>query len=641
MNSITVRFNKFLSFIFYVIIPIYCIAGVNTCFAQQNAYFRINAGTTQSADFDKRVDRMIKAAGIPAISLAVMDNGRVVYEKSYGVKQMSTNVKVNDSTVFEACSLSKSFLCYLAYKLADEGKLDLDRPIHQYLEPGPMLDYDPRYKMITARMILSHSSGMENGVVENKPDSMEILNNPGDMFHYSSLGYNYLAGAIETLLKEPYDTYMPRLVLQPLQLRNTFTRYIKNVDASKTGEKPDNYAIGHSIFDHEFSKWKIYEGIPSSGISTTAGDDARLILYITDGKHLTAKSAKQVSIPVIRTSIDSSEYYYGTGFEILITEKDTIIGHGGSNEGFKAQMFYSIVNKRGFVFLTNSDQGKLITSQLNAMTAKLDITDYYRQFSVDQFPSESVSLLQLYKRKGTAAMFKGIATLEKQGSLKENTLNQLGKYFRSQDTVVARKLFEKNITLFPRSAYAFILRGDLYKDLEQYAQAISCYDKARELGFKLWDIEPDVQYCRNKIVELEKRSRQLFEINDQMLVQAESYNAMKGVRLEGTSDSAGGANIGYADPGDWMEYRILIATTGEYKMTFRLANDRPGSSFELLSGDEFLANLQVRPTNGWQQWESQEIQVRLKSGYQTLRIKFLSGATNINWLQLTRLNISP
>jgi CubicO group peptidase (beta-lactamase class C family) len=610
------------------------VTGVGQSRAKKS--FNIGSKRISTTTFDNQVRRIIKDIGIPGVSLALIDRGEVVYEKAYGIKKLSAVEKVNDSTVFEACSLSKSFLLYLAYKLCDEGKLDLDKPVYEYLEPGVVLEHDPRYKSITTRMILSHSSGLEDWSYENNPDLMELVSAPGKEFNYSSLGYNYLAGVISKILDKPYDAYLKSNVLLPLQLNDTYTCFVKTANDSGKPELPDNYASGHHIFGNEIPKWKIFEGIPSSGISTTAGDYARLILSITDGKHLRPASVAQIAMPVVRTSLDSSAYYYGTGFEILITKNDTIIGHGGSNFGFKGQLFYSIRQKRGFVFLANSDLGKLMTSRLNELTTRLDIADYYRQFSASQYPDVAVTLLNSYKRNGEATMFAAIYGYEKRGLLKENTLPQLGKFLMEHDTVIARKLFDRNIHLFPNVAYTHLLKGDLLKDIGQYQDAVVSYTKAIALGFNLWKIDGDIKYCNNQLQEELNRSRQKIPLSDSTLIQAEDFATMKGVRVEGTADTGGGANICYADPGDWMEYKLLVSKKGVYRVTARLANDMPGSSFEIVPGSGSKVNVAINPTSGWQLWKEQTVELYLPDGEQTLRVNFLSGACNINWFLVKR-----
>ncbi|WP_167353199.1 serine hydrolase [Pedobacter steynii] len=469
--------------------------------AQEQGTFISNGKSIDIYHFDLEITKMIKEAGIPAVSLAIIDQGKIAYKQTYGVKEALKPEEADSCTVFEACSLSKSFLVYATYQLVDQGKLDLDKPLYQYLEPGPMLDHDPRYRLITPRMVLSHSSGLEDWPNDHNPKQMDIISTPGQKFYYSSLGYNYLGAVIESIQKEPYDKYLEKLVLSPLQLKNTFSQFKSDTLNGVISTNPVNFAYGHDSFGKEFPKWKNYESSASSGISTTAEDYARLLLATFDRVHLKQATVKQILTPVVPTGIQHSKYFYGTGFEILNTSTDTIIGHGGSNPGFKAQMFYSVVNKRGLVFLTNSDLGKLITSRINELTTKLGILEYYQQFSVDQYPSKSISLLNLYKLNGVEAMFLEVKRLRQIKELQANTLNQLGQLFLHQDTTISRRILEQNIRYFPNSAYAHLLLGDLYKKMNQYEVALKQYKRAKQLNFKLWDISPEIDDCLLKIKE--------------------------------------------------------------------------------------------------------------------------------------------
>ena len=108
------------------------------------------------------------------LSLALIDNNEVVYYNAYGQKECNKNKKVNKRTVFNGASLTKTYLLYTVLKLADERKIDLDKPVYQYLE-YPRLEHDERYKLITARMLLNHSSGIENWQDRNDPKKLEIL----------------------------------------------------------------------------------------------------------------------------------------------------------------------------------------------------------------------------------------------------------------------------------------------------------------------------------------------------------------------------------------------------------------------------------------------------------------------------------
>jgi len=120
----------------------------------------LEAQTIQQT-LDKRLPQLLDSASIPGMSITVIQNGTVEYSKNLGVKEQGKPDEISEHTVFEAASLTKPIAAYCAMKLVEEGKLELDKPLFEYLE-YPDLGDDGRAKVITARMVLSHQTGLPN-----------------------------------------------------------------------------------------------------------------------------------------------------------------------------------------------------------------------------------------------------------------------------------------------------------------------------------------------------------------------------------------------------------------------------------------------------------------------------------------------
>jgi CubicO group peptidase (beta-lactamase class C family) len=133
------------------------------------AFVGIDGRTHTATEIDATVAHVMQGAHVPGLAFALINNSRVVYLKAYGVKSMSPNEPLTVNTVMVAASLTKVAFAYLVMKLADDRVIDLDKPVYQYL-PRPFSDYpawrdmanDPRSKLITARMLLSHTAGLPN-----------------------------------------------------------------------------------------------------------------------------------------------------------------------------------------------------------------------------------------------------------------------------------------------------------------------------------------------------------------------------------------------------------------------------------------------------------------------------------------------
>src|SRR4029079_2261464 len=104
----------------------------------------------------------MKHGGVPGLSVGLIRHGEVVWHRGFGVKNVQTGDLVTDDTVFEAASLSKSVFAYAVLKLVDQAVIDLDRPLSQYLPSLYAPAEDPRLSLITARHVLTHTTGLQN-----------------------------------------------------------------------------------------------------------------------------------------------------------------------------------------------------------------------------------------------------------------------------------------------------------------------------------------------------------------------------------------------------------------------------------------------------------------------------------------------
>ena len=124
-------------------------------------------------------------------------------------------------------------------------------------------------------------------------------------------------------------------------------------------------------------------------------------------------------------------------------------------------------------------------------------------------------------------------------------------------------------------------------------------------------------------------------------LQAEDYIEMVGVELEDCDDIGGGFNIGYLNPGDYLDYLINVEKEGEYILDLRVASQyRSGEiAFYLVDdgSEQFLQEVQLPVTGGWQTWQTTTTSIMLPEGYYTLRIKILTGDFNLNWLDFKNL----
>jgi CubicO group peptidase (beta-lactamase class C family) len=190
--------------------------------AQQPSITRLDGSKITSPEIDATVTRVMHAAEVTGVGLAIFDHGKVVYLKTYGVRDKEKNLPLTEGSVMTAASLSKVAFAYMVMRLVDEKLLDLDKPVYQYL-PKPLPEYpaykdlagDQRYKRITARMLLSHTSGFPNWRWFNEDRKLNINFEPGSRFAYSGEGINLLQLVVESIANKPLQELMKIRVYEP------------------------------------------------------------------------------------------------------------------------------------------------------------------------------------------------------------------------------------------------------------------------------------------------------------------------------------------------------------------------------------------------------------------------------------------
>ncbi len=630
-ETFTTNGGKFF-FLLILLVFIGCSSGENSSDGTASAkesHFTSNEKKISTLEFDNKMNQMMEAEGIPGTSIAIIENGKIAYSSNYGIKNLNTGEEVDDETVFEAASLSKPYFVYVVYKLVEEGRLDLDKPMYQYLE-NPSLEHDPRYKVITPRMILGHNSGLENWANYNHPDVLEIISEPGSKFVYSGEGYNYLSEVVAGILGESYDEYMARLVIEPMGLSRTFTRY-------KTRE-PINYAVGHSGLGGMVEKWKNDKGIASSGIHHTAKDYGTFIANLFDRKHLSNASVTDMLKPVT----EMEEYRsWGGGVEVHYFPEDTLIAHGGHNEGSTSFLFYSVVNQRGFVLATNSERGLALLKPINEMTAELPIADFFDQFYIDQYPSEVPKILQIYKEKGAIALKAAIEERGEGGTeiLGETALNELGEILSHENSELARIPLEYCLQKYPKSSYGKFVLGNVCNLQKDFETSIRLFTEAQNEEYFFSPLEMAIVMAKEGLANAQQTEKITVPvISDKFKLEGELYSEMKGIiSLFLTEDESAGRTASYLNGGNWIDYKINISNAGKYSLKFHTASDNwEDAKIRILSGETLVGELEIPVTKGWGVQLSTACEVTLPKGEQTLRIEIVKGYFDLDWIGFSR-----
>ncbi len=148
--------------------------------------------------------------------MSLISQGTVILTSTHGITNSISQEEVQLQTKFEAASLTKPVFAYLILLLRDHGLIDLDVPVADYL-PDYEISLDPRYKQITPRIVLSHSSGFENW--SKKPVTIHF--DPGSQFQYSGEAYFYLQKAVERITGVGLEELIQEYIFKPLQMNHS------------------------------------------------------------------------------------------------------------------------------------------------------------------------------------------------------------------------------------------------------------------------------------------------------------------------------------------------------------------------------------------------------------------------------------
>jgi CubicO group peptidase (beta-lactamase class C family) len=356
------------------------IAAVSTlpAAADQPAIQRLDGSTITPAEIDATVTRLINAAEVTGAGVAIFNHGKVAYLKAYGFRDKEKNLPLTPDTVMSAASFSKVALAYMTLQLVDEGALDLDKPVYRYL-PKPLPEYpnyadlanDPRYKLITARMLLSHTSGFPNWRWMEDDRKLKIHFEPGSRFAYSGEGIDLLQFVVETITKTPLEDLMQQHVFRPLGMTRSSMLWQDRFE-SDYANGYDEY--GRSVGAH---RWKRADAAGS--MQTTIGDFARFVPAVTEGKRLHGKTREQMLSPQIQ--ITSKHEFptfsgeitdenrairlsYGLGWGLYWSPYGEAFFKEGHDDGWRNYTVVFDKPKTGIVIMTNSGNGEGIFKDL-------------------------------------------------------------------------------------------------------------------------------------------------------------------------------------------------------------------------------------------------------------------------------------
>ncbi|WP_336515034.1 serine hydrolase domain-containing protein [Pollutibacter soli] len=298
---------------------------------------------------------------IPGISLAYIQNGKVSQELSLGKANKEKGQNVTTNTVFSAASLSKPVFAYAVMQMADKGQIHLDTPLYKYFT-WPDIAYDPRNKQITARMVLSHTSGLPNWRKRN--DTLRFQYEPGTRFRYSGEGYVYLSKVVEKITGQPIEEYMQATIFQPLGMTRSGYIWRKSFE-------PD-FGVPHNDDGDAEENYFPESANLAASLQTTASDYAKFLIALMNSRNLSANVYKEMFTPqpLARMQKTGDELFWALGLASQHTKEGLAFWQWGDNGNWKAFVMIYPDRKEGLVYFTNSTRGMDAASEILSLFFK-------------------------------------------------------------------------------------------------------------------------------------------------------------------------------------------------------------------------------------------------------------------------------
>jgi CubicO group peptidase (beta-lactamase class C family) len=342
---------------------------------------------------------------VPAVSIALIDQGEIAWAKSWGVKNVDTQEPVTPNTLFQAASISKKVAALGALRMVETGQLSLDQPINNYLTRWQLPENDfTKDVPVTLTHLLSHTGGTTvhgfrgYAQTEEQPTALHVLNGdaiansdpvvvdtlPGTNFRYSGGGSTVYQVAMEDVSQKSFTQLMDELVLTPAGM--THSTYAQPLPESYQGD----VASGHlSEGDAVPGGWHNYPTQSAASLWTTPSDLAQYSLSVINAYHGTegqGDTGTVLSKPICDQMLTEQQSAWGLGPRLFMDEGKTIgFHHGGANEGYRCNSV-AFLDGRGAVVMTNSDVGDDLLIEIMAAAAEVYDWPAYKPQVIEWLP---------------------------------------------------------------------------------------------------------------------------------------------------------------------------------------------------------------------------------------------------------------
>jgi len=348
---------------------------------------RLDGTSIAASVLTERISDLVRAGRVAGLTVTVFNDSRAVYSRAFGFADQPARVPLRTDTELYGASLSKAVFAVLAMKLVEQGVIDLDTPLQEYVDE-PLwkgaatterawqedltdLRVDHRYARITARMCLSHTTGFPNWRWMEPDHRLRLDFDPGARYSYSGEGMTFLQVVLQKVTGQPLEQLMRKSVLGPYGMETSSYTWQPRFEG--------HYAVGHRADGTTYPRDKDNAARAASTLETTTDEYTRFMEAVLRGDGLRPESWREMFSPQIRiktrsqfgpgaseetTANDDIELSYGLGWGLLHTPHGWGAFKEGHGDGFQHYAIVFPAKHMGVLLMSNSDNGESIFGHL-------------------------------------------------------------------------------------------------------------------------------------------------------------------------------------------------------------------------------------------------------------------------------------
>ena len=332
----------------------------------------VQCRSDQENHYKAELSQMIREAGIPIIQIEYNAPGKHIGEMVVNSAFYPDSTSISPNSVFQAASLSKVVFAYIVMKMVGNGEIDLDTPLYKYTDINRFAD-TVRAKKLTARMILTHRSGLPDWAFSPSSDQwpeseIRFVHEPDSCYGYSGEGFAFLQRAVEAIKGKGIQEIAQEEVFIPLDMPNTAYSWLPQYDSLAV----DGYnAAGENRGRRETLRANV-----AYTLRTNAQEYSRFLKALMDGTGLKPEIHSMMLEPCAEYAkryadqprdCDSTVYWcLGLGIEQNPVH-GKMLWHWGDNGNFKALFVIIPQTQETLVYFTNSSHGHDIIDKITRL----------------------------------------------------------------------------------------------------------------------------------------------------------------------------------------------------------------------------------------------------------------------------------